>query len=70
MDTYLAKSLDSKNLQTLESHSKAVATVSRYVAEKILNLSQGLCHKAYLTGLLHDIGKATEDTQKFSLMGE
>ena len=69
MNNYLAKSLDSKNLQTLESHSKAVATVSRYVAEKILNLSQGLCHKAYLTGLLHDIGKATEDTQKFFHMG-
>lgn len=50
-----ANAVDAKSTYTY-SHSKGVAALSRFVAEK-MNLEQEQCERLEIAGLLHDLGK-------------
>ncbi|HUV40904.1 MAG TPA: HD domain-containing phosphohydrolase [Sedimentisphaerales bacterium] len=55
----LTSSIDAKDQYT-RGHSERVAFVSRWIAENLANaavIPHDQMHKAYLAGLLHDIGK-------------
>lgn len=56
-----ADAIDVKDVST-GIHSRAVAQLARQIARAI-GVNEGLAHQAYLTGLLHDVGKvAVPDT--------
>lgn len=68
----LTSSIDAKDRYTL-GHSERVGIISRWIAEKTAKaglLDAAAVHKAYLAGLLHDIGKVSIDGSVLRKEGE